>query len=131
MIMKLPSGSIGQPIVPGSDTDWQILGELELPFGVDAGSVINTWLSDVLTSLYLHVDFFNKIWKSAEDAAARSMQAQRVLKDQHIRFLLFIPARRPLNLKTWGFFCIEKAKPAGENKNPCEHSIEFYLYLEG
>jgi hypothetical protein len=114
-----------------SCTDWLLWGELKLPFGVDAHSRINAWLSDVLNPLQLYVDFFNKIWKSAEDAAARNMQTERVLKDQHIQLLLYIPASRPLNLKTWGFFRIEKVESAEENENPCDHSIELYLYLEG
>lgn len=37
--------------------DWQIVGELELPFGADAHSLIDAWLSEVLARLHLHVIF--------------------------------------------------------------------------
>jgi hypothetical protein len=120
-----------RPISQDSGTYWQLLGELKLPFGVDAHPRINAWLANVLSPLYLPADFLNKIWKSAEEVAARNIQTERMLKDQHIQLLLYVPASRPLNLKTWGFFRIEKVQSALENENPCDHSIEFYLYLEG
>jgi hypothetical protein len=63
MIMKPQSSEDGQSISNISKTGWQIIGELELPFGVDAHSTINIWLSEVLAPLHLHVGFLSKVLK--------------------------------------------------------------------
>ena len=52
-----------------------------------------------------------------------------MLKHQHTHLLIYIPANRLENRGTWGFFRIEKV--GTENGNLRDHSIEFYLYLEG
>jgi hypothetical protein len=132
MIMKkIQSSQTNQLLSQGASTDWQVLGELELPFGVDAGSVIKAWLSDVLTPLRLHVDFLNRVLESAEKAAARAIQTGSVMKHQCTHLFIYIPVHQPSNLQTWGFFRIEKVEIAVERENSHDHSIEFYLYLEG
>lgn len=110
--------------------DWQIVGELELPFGVDAHSMISAWLLEVLAPLHLDVGFLNKVLRSAEDAAARAMRTETVMKYQHTHLLIHIPVSRPASLQTWGFFRIDKVEPGVDNANFRDHSIEFYLYLE-
>lgn len=131
MIMKRQSSQTDQAISHGSGTDWQVLGELELPLDGDAHSKISIWLSEVLSPLQLHAGFLNKVLTSAEDAAARAMQTETVMKYQHTYLLIYISAGRPLNAQTWGFFRIDKVERAAKNENFRDHSIEFYLYLEG
>lgn len=129
--MMLQSSATGQSLSDGSGTDWQIVGKLELPFGVDAHSMINAWLRDVLTPLHLDVDFLNQIRRSAEDVAVRALQPATVMNYQHTHLRIYIPANRPLNVPSWGFFRIEKVETAAGNKHARAHSIEFYLFLEG
>lgn len=130
-MMKLQSRQTDQPSSYDSGTDWQLLGETELPLGVDAQSSINAWLLDVLTPLHLHIDFLNKVLKSAEDATARSIETSTVVKCQHTRLLIYVPANRLLNAQAWGFFRIEKAATSAANEHSRAPSIEFYLFLEG
>jgi hypothetical protein len=88
MIMKLQSTQTNQPLSHSSSTDWQVLGELELPFGVDAGPAIKTWLLELLTPLRLHVDFLNRVLESAENAVARAV------------LFIYLPVTYPLDLQT-------------------------------
>jgi hypothetical protein len=129
--MKQQSNQAVQPISHNTDTDWQILGELELPLDVNKHSMFATWLLDALIPLNLNADFLNKIRKSAEDVAVRNMQAEIVIQPQRTRLLICIPAYRPLNVQTWGFFRIEKVELAAEHENFANHTIEFYLFPEG
>jgi hypothetical protein len=131
MIMKPQTRQTHHPTAHGSGTDWQVLGELELPPGVEARARINTWLLDVLTSLHLPVDFLKKVLKSAEDAVGRSVQTEVVMACRHIHLLIYVPANRPLNAQTWGFFRIEKAATSAESEHTRAHVIELYLFLEG
>ena len=74
MIMMLSSNQTDRSLSHDTGTDWQILGELELPFGVNAQPLLRDWLSDVLTPLNLHMDFLNKIWTPAEHVATCASQ---------------------------------------------------------
>lgn len=115
-----------------SGADRQILGELELPVGLDVERVVHSWLMKTLGSLNLHPNFLNRVLKSAEDAVGRAMGPDGVAMDSgHIHLLVFGPREMELDGKTWGFFCIDKLEGTGQNKNPPGHSIEFYLYIEG
>jgi hypothetical protein len=113
-----------------SGTDWQILGKLELPIGSDANDAIELWLVETLGLLNLDTDFLNKVLKSAQEVAARAMQAEDLMQFKHIHLLVFAPAERALEGQSWGLFRIEKIDKGGENANP-DHTVEFYLYLEG
>lgn len=115
-----------------SGTDWRILGELELTIGEEADGIISAWVTEILNPLCLHADFLNKVLKSAQDAAERAMQSEnRQLDFEHIHLLIFFPGTRSSKRQTWGFFRIEKVGTPKANKNPYDHSIEFYLYPEG
>ena len=114
-----------------SPADWELLGELQLTVSLDAIQAVSEWLAVTLDRLQLYTDFTTKILKSAEEAAARAMQSEIVMKYQHTHILIYIPTSRPAAGGTWGFFRIEKVGTDTENGNPRDHSIEFYLYLEG
>jgi hypothetical protein len=129
--MNRVSSEAGQPSNPGPDTDWQVLGEFELPFGENAHSMIDAWLSEALAPLHLHVSFQDKVLRSAASAAAHAMQTETGIKHQHTHLLVYIPISRPANVRTWGFFRIDKLEPAAEKQGSSDHSIELYLYLEG
>lgn len=129
--MKLPSSQIDRSHSHNPDTDWQNLGELELPLGALARSMLDTWLLDVLTPLHLNAEFLNKILLSAEEIAMRAMHADMLIPYQHTRLLIFIPSNRPLNEQTWGFFRIEKVELVEEHVNFIHNTIEIYLFPEG
>lgn len=114
------------------DTDWQTLGELELPVGLSADAAINAWLIEILRPLDLQAEFQHKILKSAQDAAARILQAGMVEQEMdHIHLLAFAPGEHSSKPRTWGFFRIEKIESVTAGKKFPDHAIEFYLYLEG
>ena len=114
-----------------SRVDWQILGELELSAGSDTNSAIGTWLAEILLPLNLQTDFMDRVLKSAQDAAARSIGAETMTAFEHIHLLVFAPRENRTKGQTWGFFRIEKAGASTVTENPGDHSIEFYVYLEG
>ena len=112
-------------------TDWQIMGELELPVDSSTEEAIHAWLSDVLNPLALHADFLNQIIQSAQDAAGHAIRSERAAEFPHLHFLVHAPRHPAFNGKTWGFFQIQKLGDSTEDANSHDHTIEFYLYLEG
>jgi hypothetical protein len=112
-------------------TDWQLLGELELPVGSNLDPKLSAWLTEVLNPLDLHTDFFSKVLKSAGEAIARAAQTELVTKFEHLHLLIFVPSERPSKGGTWGFFGIEKAYGGLEGESSPGHRIQFYLYLAG
>lgn len=112
-------------------TDWQILGQLELPVASQSDDAIRIWLKETLNPLNLHADFLNKILKSAQDSAARTMQIESGMGFEHIHLLVFVPSDRTSKGLTWGFFRIEKIENTKADESPPDHAIEFYLYVEG
>ena len=115
-----------------SRTDWQILGELELPIGIECNDTISTWLKENLSPLKLQLDFLNRILKSAQAAAASASQSTgTALESGHIHLVFYAPPIHEFAEKPWGFFRIEKFARVGVDKTPLDHSIEFYLYIEG
>jgi len=117
------------PLNKSSDTNWQILGELELPIGSNLDNTIKARLMEILNPLNLHAGFLNKILKSAQDAAGRVMQ--NGMEFEHIHILIFVPLDYASKGHTWGFFRIEKIESATTDNRHPDHVIEFYLYFEG
>ena len=112
-------------------TDWQMLGELDLPVGYSTEDSLHAWLSEILNPLALHAHFLNQILQSAQDAAGRAMRSERAAEFQHLHFLVHAPRHPASNGQTWGFFQVEKMGTSTENRYPFDHLIELYLYLEG
>jgi len=112
-----------------SSSGWQILGELELAVNPDIDHTVGKWLATILSPLDLAADFLNKVLKSAQDAAARAMQSEAVIKFRHTHLLVFAAEARASKGQTWGFFRIEKIDGAADENSP-NHAIEFYLYVE-
>ena len=119
------------PLQPAPSPNWELLGELELRLNSNADSPVGEWLAGILSPLNLPTDFTGKIVKSAEEAAARAMQSETMIKHQHTHLIIYVPADCSANGRTWGFFRIEKVGTGTENGSARDHSIEFYLYLEG
>jgi hypothetical protein len=113
-----------------SGTDWQVMGKLELPIGSGADDAIESWLVETLSLLNLRTDFLNKVLKSAQEVAARAMQAEALMQFKHVHLLVFAPPDHASNRHNWGFFRIEKVENASVQDYP-SHEIEFYLYQEG
>jgi hypothetical protein len=110
---------------------WHILGELELAIESIAGDATHAWLTDVLHPLNLRADFLNKILDSAQQAIARAVQAESIIKSEHVHLIVFVPSG-PMSLKrNWGFFRLEKIENTADGNVDPEHAIEFYLYVEG
>lgn len=111
--------------------DWQILGEIELLSGMGADDTIHLWLRKLLEPLGLHSDFLGKVLESAQDAAGRAMRSERVAKLGHLHLLVYAPNHAASPGQTWGFFQIKKMRDPTEDRKRYDHTIEFYLYLEG
>ena len=116
------------PHQPAPSPNWELLGELELRLNAKLDPTVGEWLAVTLSPLNLSMDFTSNIVKSAEEAAARAIQSETMIKHEHTHLIIYVPADSPAQGRTWGFFRIEKV---GTNGSPLDHSIEFYLYLEG
>lgn len=112
-------------------THWQLLGELELPVELSADEAIQAWLSEILDPLDLQAHLLDQVLESAQNAAGRAMRSDRAAECGHLHFLVYAPKQPALNGQTWGFFQIEKMGDYAEEGQPGDHTIEFYLYLEG
>lgn len=112
-------------------TGWQILGELEVPVASDADGAIRTWLVELLAPLSLNADFLNKVLKSAQASITRAQQPSNEMIFGHVHLSIFAPYERTSKGSTWGFFRIEKIDSRDHDKDHPDHSVEFYLYLEG
>lgn len=112
-------------------TDWQMLGELELPVGSDIQNIINSRLAEILAPLKLQPDFLSRMLRSLQEAARRAITSTgAVPKIGHIHMLVFALQHPELKEKTWGFFRIERLEGAPEAQNLPNHTIELYLYTE-
>ena len=109
---------------------WHVLGEIELTVGIDPDRNIRAWLTGILTPLHLHEDFLNKVLMSAQEYALRALENTDTGHSHiHLAILVQKGHRSPGN--TWGFFRIEKIDNAEHKASHPDHTVEFYLYLEG
>jgi len=116
--------------VSKSKSNWQLLGELELPAGASVQDALYAWLTEILHPLNLPAELLHKIIISAHDATARAIHAEIMQKFNHLHLKVIIPVVRPETDQAWGFFRLQKIEGAlGENAG-AEHTIEFYLYRE-
>ena len=114
-----------------TDTEWQLLGEFDLPGGSDANSAITFWLKELLTPLELSTEFIDRVMKSARNTVTRILQSNAETTIDHIHLSIFAPNARIPERKTWGFFHIERVENQGEAVDARNHAIDFYLYVEG
>jgi hypothetical protein len=124
--MKHTDSSLHHVVGPG----WQILGELELTVNPDADHTTSKWMAVMLNPLALGDDFVNKVLKSAREAMTRAMQVADTNRFEHLHLIVFVPAEPASQRQSWGFFRIERVGGEGGQLNP-DHTIEFYLYMEG
>lgn len=113
------------------DTEWQLLGELDLLVSSDVDLAFKPWLTELLSPLDLSTDFSNRVLESAQDSVMRILQPDANLLFGHIHLSIFAPCERVLERKTWGFFHIERIENQGEAVDFRDHAIDFYLYVEG
>ncbi len=111
--------------------DWQILGKLRLSVDTHDESTVETWLAETLSPLALEKRFITKVLISAQDGVARAMTSEPVLESKHLHLVVFVPQDYGSNGQSWGFFRIEKLEEAEPTEEKLDHTIEFYLYLEG
>ena len=110
---------------------WHILGELELAVDAIAGDGAHAWLRQILDPLNLRADFLNNILTSAQQATARAVQAESLRTPEHIHLIVLVPSRPILSKHNWGFFRVEKIENTAKGNVDPEHTIEFYLYVDG
>ena len=113
------------------DTDWQVLGELEMPTGLNADEKIRGWLTELLTPLHLHGSLLNKVLTSAQEYALHALHSSAETGHGHVHLIILTSHRSASITTTWGFFRIEKIDSIEQNQVHPDHVVEFYLYTEG
>ena len=99
-------------------------------FETDVHHTVSKWLTLILSRLELGEDVVNKVLKSAREALSRAMPAANDTRFDHLHLLVSTPMHLSAKRQSWGFFRIEKVERTADTANP-DHTIEFYLYLEG
>ena len=109
---------------------WHVLGEIELTIGSNPDGNLRDRLTEILVPLHLHDGFLNKVLTSAQEYTLRAAQNTETGHGRiHLAILVQEDHRSPGNI--WGFFHIEKIDSAEGNLPHPDHTIEYYLYLEG
>src|SRR5512141_258783 len=97
-----------QPQTASNNSNWDLLGELELFLNTDQKEVIHGWLSQTLEPLKLHEDLIRRVETSLLEATRRAQDAHTGKKMQHLHLRIHMPMERTSKGKTWGFFRVEK-----------------------
>lgn len=113
------------------DPAWLALGELLLPSGENPDEAIKRWLPEILFPLQLTEGFLNRVIDSAQESAARAIQAQAENYPADFLLSLFIPLTLSSPGTTWGYFSVLKFENPGKSKEREKSRINFYLYVEG
>lgn len=124
--MNITDSSLFSVSKPG----WQLLGETQLLADATADT-INTWLAQILGPLNLQPDFVKQLLLSVEGVSLRAIHSNTSLEFEHVHLCVFAPIDVKRNGNTWGFFRIEKIDSMEPNQDEPDHTVEFYLYLEG
>lgn len=112
------------------NSNWELLGDLELPLNDDQYEAIHEWLSQTLEPLKLHGDLVRRVETSLQEAARRALETHTDKKMQHIHLRIHVPMERTSKGKTWGFFRVEKIEEESRNGQIPAHATELFLYLE-
>jgi hypothetical protein len=113
------------------ETDWQVLGELDLHIGTNIAEEIRAWLTGIIAPLNSSANFLDRVLKSAYDTSMRSLQSDNTLTFEHIHLSVLAPQEIISDGKNWGFFHITRIENQEEDAPGINHAIDFYLYLEG
>lgn len=114
-----------------TNPDWQFLGELELSFNIDMDYAIQLWLTEIVARLNLSKDFLNKIIIAAQESVAHALQSNVELWPGHVHISVYVPYDSNLIGKNWGFFHTKRISSHADENTNFEHSLDFYLYVEG
>ena len=112
------------------NSNWELLGEIELPFNGSQYEAIHEWLSQTLEPLKLHEDLIRRVETSLQEANRRAMDMHTGKKMQNIHLRIHVPLERTSKGKTWGFFRVEKIEEKSTNGQMPDHATELFLYLE-
>ena len=118
-----------QPHNDSHSSNWELLGELELPLNDNQNFTIHEWLDPILSPLQVHQDIFRRVETSLQEAGRRARDTHTERKYRHIHLKIYLPVNRELG-RNWSFFRVEKMGDHSMNKLPADHAIELYLYVE-
>lgn len=111
-------------------TDWQILGELELPVALHPDDAIRDWLAEILSPLNLSTGFFNRFLKSAQASVMQALGEHSSIPLGHIQISILVLQKRYSAGKSWGFFQIERIDMKVDDADFQHYAIDYYLYVE-
>jgi hypothetical protein len=119
-----------QSHIDSHNSNWELLGELELPQNGNRNEAIHEWLSQTLEPFKLNEDLIRRVETSLQEAAKRVLATHTGDKMQHIHLRILVPLERTSKGKTWGFFRVEKNKEGYTEGQRPDHVAELFLYLE-
>ena len=113
------------------ESDWQTIGGIELSVGIGTNDAIHAWLIEILNTLNLATEFFERFLKAAQTTVTRDMRANGLASLVYVHISILAPQKHNSTGKSWGFFQIEKIETKADNVNTHIRAIDFYLYVEG
>ena len=115
-----------------TQTDWLLIGQLELQPGPHPDGSLEAWLLGNLKPFELPTDLLSQFNASVTEAVSR-MNLSPMQSTQEASLKLFVSQdvkTARFSNRYWGFFRLEKVSiGSGEGATP-EHILEYYLYLE-
>lgn len=93
--------------------------------------MIHSWIAEQLAPLDLATGFVNRVAQSAHDATLRYLRPNAELASGHIHLSIHAPGQILTKGGTWGFFHMERIQHKDSSTVAGDHTIEFYLYVEG
>jgi len=117
--------------IEDNGTDWQILGELELPIIIRPDDAIREWLAEILPPLNLSTEFFKRFLRSAQASAVHALGKNSSMPLGHIHISILVLQKHYSAGKSWGFFQIERIDMKVDDVDSQHYTIDYYLYVEG
>ena len=119
-----------QAHIDSHNSNWELLGELELPLRAGQNEAIHDWLERMLEPLKLYEDICRRVEMSLQEAAARILDSHSEGKTHHVHLKIYLPVERTSKGKNWSFFRVEKMEEHSHDEQIPDHAVELYIYLE-
>ena len=112
------------------NSNWDLLGELELPLCTGQNQTIHEWLKLLLQPLQLREYIIRRVETSFQEATTRTLETQIWRRTRHIHLRIYVPVARMSKGINRGIFRIEKIEARSIDKSIPGHATEIYLFLE-
>ncbi len=109
---------------------WKKVGEWKLSAEKNTYESIFTRLEMILAPFNLSSDFIRGIVLTINKVVTRIPQDNHT-RVKSVQLSFYVPSGQIPKGKTWGFFNTERVRYGDDSTGMIEHTINFYLFVEG